>query len=82
MKTTWDFLQGKKTYLLAVAGTIYAWGISHQLWSNDPLIDALLGGSLAAALRHGWKSEAAKILATLAADPPQLPEAQEEKEKP
>jgi hypothetical protein len=78
---TWETLKGKKTYLIALVATIYAWGISHQLWTNDPLIDAVLGGSLAAALRHGWKTEAAKILAALVADPPELPD-EEQKDKP
>lgn len=82
MKTTWELLKGKKTYLIALAGTIYAWGIQRQLWANDPLMDALLGGSLAAALRHGWKTEAAKILAAVVTDPPQLPSATGEKKEP
>src|SRR5271169_1917740 len=69
----WTKLQGKKTYLVALAGGFYAWGIQQNVWQHDQLFDWLLAGGLAASLRHGWQTEAAKIVQAALTAPPILP---------
>jgi len=51
-------LQGKKTYLVALASMIYAGGIQQGWWPHLPLVDGLLAGGGLAALRKGVADEA------------------------
>ncbi len=53
MTKLWTWLYGKKTYIIALAGIVYAGGIKIGWWTNDPTIDLLLGSTAAASMRHG-----------------------------
>jgi hypothetical protein len=48
-----EWLKGKKTYLLVVAAFIYGGGIQIHLWDHYPLVDTLLAGGTVASLRAG-----------------------------
>lgn len=68
-------LQGYKTYLLALFGVIYGWGIQKGLWPHEPTFDYLLAGGALASMRHGLKTEVAKLITAALTDPPELPSA-------
>ncbi len=57
MTRLFDYLIGKKTYILAFAGAIYATGISQNLWPHQPWLDILLASASAASIRHGISTE-------------------------
>lgn len=48
----WNFLKGKKTYLVSLAALIYGWGIQQGLWQHVVLVDAILASGGLASLRH------------------------------
>ena len=54
MQSTWAFLQGKKTYIVAAVAVAYA---ATQLWTGtidgSQFIDAVLAAAGLAGLRHG-----------------------------
>lgn len=62
-----NWLQGKKTYIIAFASAIYGAGIATGLWSHYPAIDLILGGGAAASLRAGISNSANKVSALIAA---------------
>ncbi len=66
MKRLFDFLIGKKTYILAFAGAIYATGISQNLWPHLVWLDILLGSAATATIRHGIATTGLTLLLALA----------------
>jgi len=50
---TWNWLSGKKTYILAFAGAIYATGIQCGLWPHNSALDVFLAATATATIRHG-----------------------------
>lgn len=53
MNAIWNWLKGKKTYIVALAGIVYTGGIQQGWWPHNVLIDGLLISSGAAAMRSG-----------------------------
>ena len=53
----WNFLKGKKTYLIAAAGFVYMGGIQQGWWQHNLLVDALLSSGGVASLRHGMTQQ-------------------------
>ena len=51
IKSIVQFLAGKKTYLLGIAGVIYSLGIARNWWPNDASVWGLLGSAGAMTLR-------------------------------
>lgn len=69
----WSWLSGKKTYLIALVSTVYAWGITQNLWPHNVVIDTALGAGGLAALRMGIAAEAKKVAVAALTNPPTLP---------
>lgn len=69
----WSWLSGKKTYIIALVSTIYAWGITQNLWPHNVVIDTALGAGGLTALRMGIASEAKKVAVAALTNPPALP---------
>lgn len=63
---TLSFLSGKKTYLVAALGVVYALGIKYGHWPNDPEIWGGLGFTGVATLR----AAITKLCVQIAAAPP------------
>jgi len=57
MRAIFGFLTGKKTYLVAFAGAIYAAGLQTGLWPQNSCIEILLASAGAASLRHGISTQ-------------------------
>lgn len=60
------FLAGKKTYLVSIAGIVYAIGIGRNWWPGDIQIWGILGGTGAMTLR----AAIAKLLAEVVTPDP------------
>lgn len=69
----WSWLAGKKTYIVAVVSTVYAWGIAQNLWPHNYVIDTALGAGGLTALRMAITSEAKKVAVAALSNPPTLP---------
>lgn len=69
----WSWLSGKKTYIIALVSTIYAWGITQNLWPHNVVIDTALGAGGLTALRMGIATEAKKVAVAALTNPPALP---------
>lgn len=52
LQHTWDFLKGKKTYIISLAAVIYSWGITQGVWQHSYLIDTILASGAVASVRH------------------------------
>lgn len=65
--TAWNWLKGKKTYIISFATVVYGWGIQENLWPHYILLDFALGGTGLAAVRHGVSSAMAQVIT-----PPQV----------
>lgn len=55
----WNWLSGKKTYIIAFAAAIYGVGIQYNLWPHVVALDFFLGGGAVASIRHGISTETA-----------------------
>jgi hypothetical protein len=73
MKALLTKLSGYKTYIVALVASVYAYGVTHNLWAHSPSLDVFLGAGGMAALRSAMKAEAAKIAEALITDPIKLP---------
>lgn len=62
----WNYLKGKRTYLVSFLIALYGAGVSANLWPHVPIVDALLAGGGLAALRAGVSNEVAKATPTVA----------------
>jgi len=58
MAKAWNWLSGKKTYILAVLGFVYAGGIQQGWWTDQPIIDGFLLSGTAASIRHSISTTA------------------------
>jgi hypothetical protein len=56
----WNWLAGKKTYIVAFAGAIYGTGIALNLWPHNVALDVILASTGTATIRHGITSGAAE----------------------
>lgn len=52
LTNVWNFLKGKKSYIITLGATVYGWGVAQGLWHNQPLVDLFLGSTWAASMRH------------------------------
>lgn len=73
MKAILSKIAGYKTYAVALAASVYAYGVTHNLWQHSPSLDVWLAAGGAAAFRSAMKAEAAKIAQALITDPMKLP---------
>jgi hypothetical protein len=69
MQTLLGPLQGKKSYLIALAGLVYAIGIHFGWWTNESEIWGALASIFGLTLRAGIKTAVRQIAITVATDP-------------
>lgn len=51
IRDAFEFLSGKKTYIVCLVTILYAYGINRNWWPHDPAIDLLFGSGGAITLR-------------------------------
>jgi len=73
MVQAWNWLIGKKSYIIAFAAAIYGAGIATNLWPHSQALDIFLGSGAVASLRHSISTTAQQQEAVTIAESSKTP---------